>query len=267
MRNFMLSVLLILVACDANSPKSGDNKKITLPDGTSMSFVYLPPGQFEMGSAADEQDRHGDEDPVRNVTISKGFYLGIYEVTQQQWFSIMKSNPSIFQQSEDHMLKPVDWVSWNDCQQFIAKLNELNLGIFRLPTEAEWEYACRAGTTSRYYWGEDVNDRDVYQYAWAFSRAEGKSRAVGTKKPNPWGLYDMSGNVWEWCSDWRGPYIANDTIDPNGPAEGKRKIYRGGSWFNKPSTLRSANRHGHEPEVRGTNAGLRLVLESTNDHL
>lgn len=256
-----LLIIVVLFACKPEKSDIDRTKNVVLPDGTIIEFVYIPAGTFAMGSAPAEQDRHGDEDPVRQVTISNGFYLGKYEVTQQQWISVMQSNPSVFQKDTDHLQKPVDWVSWNDCQQFIRKLNNLNLGQFRLPTEAEWEYACRAGSTSRYYWGDDLKDEEVYEHAWAFSRAAGKSHLVGTKKPNAWNLYDMSGNVWEWCSDWRGPYHPSDTIDPTGPAEGKRKIYRGGSWFNKPSTLRSANRHGHEPDMRGTNAGLRLVLE------
>ena len=257
-----LLVLIILFACKVPTPAPGDEKLVTLPDGTVIEMLYIPPGEFLMGSNADELDRHGDEDPVRNVKISKGFYLGKYEVTQLQWESVMGNNPSIFVKDPDHLQKPVDWVSWNDCQQFLKKLNELGLGEFRLPTEAEWEYACRAGTDTRYYWGEDEKDTKVYEYAWAFSRAEGKSHPVGLKKANAWDLYDMSGNVWEWCSDWRGAYDVADTINPQGPAKGKKKIYRGGSWFNKPSTLRSANRNGHEPNVRGTNAGLRLVLKA-----
>ncbi|MFW5759522.1 MAG: formylglycine-generating enzyme family protein [Cyclobacteriaceae bacterium] len=256
-----LILMLILFSWKTKDAKPGDNRIIVFPDGTRMEFIYIPAGTFIMGSSAEEQDRHGDEDPLRNVTISRGFYLGKFEVTQQQWLSVTNSNPSVFQKEENHLQKPVDWVSWQDCQNFIEKLNEYDLGIFRLPTEAEWEYACRAGTNTRYYWGDDYKDNIVYDHAWAFSRAEGKSHEVGKKKPNAWGLYDMSGNVWEWCSDWRGPYNPADTLDPVGPPDGTKKIYRGGSWFNKPSTLRSANRHGHEPDVKGTNAGLRLVLE------
>jgi len=259
-----LIIIVFLLACRPERSDS-DTKNVNLPDGTTIEFVYIPAGNFKMGSAPDEQDRHGDEGPARKVTISKGFYLGKYEVTQQQWISVMQYNPAVFQKEANYLQKPIDWVSWFDCQEFISQLNQLGVGHFRLPTEAEWEYACRAGTETRYYWGYDVEDNKVYQNAWAFSRAEGKSHPVGLKKPNAWGLYDMSGNVWEWCSDWRGPYNPSDTINPSGPLEGTKKIYRGGSWFNKPSTLRSANRHSHEPDVRGTNAGLRLVLEISND--
>jgi formylglycine-generating enzyme required for sulfatase activity len=226
-----------------------------------MKFVRISAGTFTMGSDKKELERHGDEDPVRQVTISKDYYIGQYEVKQEQWVAMMGENPSIFTDKPEWRVHPVDNVSWNDCKIFIEKLNALEVGTFRLPTEAEWEYACRAGTTTRFYWGEDPDNRDLHDNAWGFSRAEGRSHPVGLKMPNPWGLYDMSGNVWEWCSDWRKAYSAADTLNPTGPPEGTRKIYRGGSWFNEPAALRSANRHGHPPETRGTNSGLRLVLE------
>jgi formylglycine-generating enzyme required for sulfatase activity len=206
-------------------------------------------------------ERHGDEDPVRKVTISKAFYLSKFEVTQEQWMVIMGENPSVFTDKPNWRNHPVDNVSWNDCQYYIEKLNAMDLGTFRLPTEAEWEYACRAGTSTRFYWGQDSSNVELHQNAWGFSRAEGRSHPVGLKKPNNWNLYDMSGNVWEWCADWRGPYLESDTLDPKGPKNGASKIYRGGSWFNEPAALRSANRHGHPPDTRGTNAGFRLVLE------
>ena len=238
-------------------------KTILLPDSTALEMVYIPAGTYMMGSPTDELSRHNDEGPLRKVTISKGFYLGKYELTQAQWKAITGSNPSVFrnvQQAEDH---PVDNVSWNDAHDYIAKLNTLNLGAFRLPTEAEWEYACRAGTSTRYYWGADSSDQQVYNYAWAFPQSEGRSHPVGLKKPNAWNLYDMCGNVWEWCQDWRtSSYSTSDTVDPTGTPVGTKKIYRGGSWFNKPSTLRSANRNGHPPDTGGgANSGFRLLME------
>lgn len=256
----ILSILVIFnfafIACNERQ-----SKVIQLPNGVEMEFIYIAPGEFLMGSPLREINRHNDEDPVREVKISKGFFLGKFEVTQKQWQSMMGYNPSVFKHFDDSDQHPVDMVSWNECQDFIKQMNELELGTFRLPTEAEWEYACRAGTETRYYWGTDSSDQEVYQYAWAFPRAEGRSHPVGLKKPNRWGLYDMSGNVWEWCQDWRAPYQAADTLDPTGRGSGKKKIYRGGSWFNKPSTLRSANRNGHELNFKGTNSGLRLLME------
>ena len=255
---FGLLTNILLVSCNTVPEPT---KIVTLPDGNEIEFIYIPPGSFKMGSNENEIDRHGDEGPVRNVHLTRGFYMGKYEVTQGQWMSVMGNNPSVFKNYPDSEKYPVDMISWNKSQEFINRINELDLGTFRLPTEAEWEYACRAGTNTRYYWGTDSTDWKVYDYAWAFSRAEGKSHEVGTKKANRWGLHDMSGNVWEWCQDWRGAYQENDTIDPGGAASGTKKIYRGGSWFNRPSTLRSANRNGHEPDVTGTNSGMRLVLE------
>ncbi|NER83830.1 MAG: formylglycine-generating enzyme family protein [Leptolyngbya sp. SIO1D8] len=251
-------LLLLLVSHHLFSQE----KSIVLPGEVPMEFVYIPSGKFLMGSTTEELERHNDEGPVREVVITKGFYLSKYEVTQEQWLAVMDNNPSVMNDTKNWKQHPVDNVSWNDCNAFILKINTLGLGTLRMPTEAEWEYACRAGTTSRYYWGKDSSDYHVHDYAWAFSKAEGVSHPVGLKKPNNWGLYDMSGNVWEWCSDWRGPYDTDQLTDPTGPRDGQKKVYRGGSWFNKPATLRSANRNGHEPDMRGTNAGLRLVLQA-----
>lgn len=262
MRLFILFILLSVNLLSCHTPPPPADRQIMLPGNIPMDFVYVAPGSFRMGSPEGEIERHGDENPIRMVHITKGFYLGKFEVTQAQWATIMGENPSVFRVFEDAAQHPVDMIAWDDCQSYLEKLNTLGLGKFRLPTEAEWEYACRAGTETRYYWGTDSTDWQVHEYAWAFSRAEGRSHPVGMKKPNAWGLYDMSGNVWEWCQDWRtNVYDPADTLDPKGAETGTKKIYRGGSWFNEPSALRSANRNGHEPDVKGPNAGLRLVLE------
>ncbi|MBD3375624.1 SUMF1/EgtB/PvdO family nonheme iron enzyme [candidate division KSB1 bacterium] len=241
--------------------KNEKSQTIILPGDVVMEFVYIPAGEFMMGSDETEKGRQKDEGPVHKVIIDHPFYLGKTEVTQRQWMAIMGENPSVFRYEPDFLDHPVDWVSWNDCRAYIKKMNDLKQGTFRFPTEAEWEYACRAGTTTRFYWGNDPEGWVMNRYAWAFSRAEGRSHPVGQKLPNAWGLYDMCGNVWEWCSDWRGDYESKVQIDPTGPDSGEHKIYRGGSWFNLSETLRSANRHGHAPDVPFTNAGLRLVLE------
>ncbi len=256
----LMTAFLALVCCQLN--QAGSTRKILLPGDIPMEFVFIPPGEFIMGSPETEAGRQRDEGPQHQVRIDRPFYLGTYEVTQQQWIAMMAENPSIFRHQTDHLNQPVDWVSWHDCQRFIDKLNELGLGSFRFPTEAEWEYACRAGTTTRFYWGDDPEGWEMHHYAWAYSRAEGLSHPVGQKQPNAWGVYDMCGNVWEWCSDWRGTYPDSVQINPAGPEKGTQKIYRGGSWFNPSETLRSANRHGHEPDIPFTNAGLRVVMET-----
>jgi hypothetical protein len=173
----------------------------------------------------------------------------------------MGENPSTFQDFPASASHPVEGVSWLDAQAFLAKLNAAGVGRFRLPTEAEWEYAARAGTTDRFPWGDDAEYRELPLHAWYYSRAEGRSHPVGRKRPNPWGLHDMFGGVWEWCADWFGAYDSAPVLDPQGPAGGTHRCIRGGSWFNEPEALRCANRHRHSPESRQTNLGLRLVWE------
>lgn len=246
---------------NAQASAQAGSKFVRLPGGTRMEFVPIPAGSFTMGSPEDELHRHGDEGPLRSVRLTAPIYMGAYEVTQAQWKAVMGTNPSIFQDGAQADRRPVDMVSWEDCQAFIEALNQLGIGRFRLPTEAEWEYACRAGSTARFYWGDDPEYRLIGDYSWYYSRAEGQSRPVGLKQPNAWGLYDMCGNVWEWCSDWKGPYEGLSTENPAGPAEGSLKIFRGGSWFNRDQTLRCANRNAHEANVPYTNIGLRLVME------
>ena len=214
-----------------------------------------------MGSEVNERDRDKDEGPQNRVHLSKGFYLGTYEVTQAQWYSMMGNRPSAFQQGDQAETHPVESVSWYDCEKFLSKLSQLGMGHFRFPTEAEWEYACRAGTSSRFYWGDIKENWEAYRHAWTNSRSFATTHPVGSKPPNPWGLYDMSGNVWEWCADWYGPYTNLERKDPTGPAQGKSKVFRGGSFFDFPKSLRSANRHRHRPEERYTAVGLRVVWE------
>jgi formylglycine-generating enzyme required for sulfatase activity len=247
---------------------------VYFPGDLPVQFRLIPRGTFMMGSEPEDaigaagQEHERDESPMHQVTISKDFYLGVYEVTQAQWVSVMGSNPAVFQQienyiqeHEDPLLRPVESVSWDDCQVFIARLHEMGVGKFRLPTEAEWEYACRAGTSTRYYWGNDPRKWIINQYAWVNSRSFASTHPVGQKKPNSWGLFDMSGNVWEWCSDWYGPYSPDHQIDPRGLKSGSRKVFRGGSWFDFPDSQRSANRHAHGTKRGYPAIGLRLVLE------
>ena len=262
--NLHFAYLSILIFAFMQKPIFAGSSRDTilqLSDNVMLEMIYIPPGDFLMGSPDDEYMRQPDEGPVTKVTISKGFYMGKYVVTQQQWEALMEYNPSTFHRFEDSPQRPVDRVSWEDTQMFLERINELGIGNFRLPTEAEWEYACRAGSTDRFPWGVDSNYRELFNHAWFFSRSIGQSRPVGQKKPNEWGLYDMFGNVWEWCSDWMGPFSGNHEVDPVGPEHGERKIIRGGSWFNEPEALRSANRNAHIPQSRQTNNGFRLVLD------
>ncbi len=216
-------------------------------------FVLIPAGEFMMGS----ENGRSDEKPVHKVTISRSFEMGKYQVTQAQWEAVMgdkwwaKNNPSHFKGAK----LPVESVSWDDAQEFIEKLNAKNDGyIYRLPTEAEWEYACRAGST-----GDYAGDLDGM--AWYDSNSANKTHPVGEKKPNAWGLHDMHGNVWEWCMDWYSSdyYSQSPSTDPSGPSTGSVRLVRGGSWSGDARDCRSANRDGCAPTIRGDNLGFRLV--------
>jgi formylglycine-generating enzyme required for sulfatase activity len=232
---------------------------LNLPDNAQpLEFVWIQPGTFDMGSPATEKDRVSDEGPQHTVTITDGFYLGRFEVTQAQWQTVMGSNPSRFKGNPN---RPVDSVSWNDCQAFIQKLNELGQGSFRLPTEAEWEYACRAGSSTRFYWGDDNTLQASPFFAWHLANAGSHTFDVGLKEPNAWNLHDMAGNVWEWCSDWQGAYSGEAQFDPLGPAAGTAKIFRGGSWNYHAKFGRSAARNYYNPDGRFDSIGLRLVYK------
>ncbi|RJP26266.1 MAG: formylglycine-generating enzyme family protein [Candidatus Omnitrophota bacterium] len=223
-----------------------------------LEMVLIPAGTFMMGSPDNEQDRGPDEGPQHQVTITKPFYMGKYEVTQAQWQAVMGSNPSAFSNKPNH---PVEKVSWTDCQTFITKLNGMGLGTFRLPTEAEWEYACRAGTTTSFYWGEDPNDSQIGHYAWySGNNTPSGTKEVGLKLPNAWGLLDMWGNAFEWCQDLYGSYPSNSQTDPTGPTGGSSRVVRGGHWFGYARYCRSAYRMSRtpEPDYRDNYIGFRL---------
>lgn len=237
--------------------KAGDILKETLPGKVEMSFAYIPAGEFQMGS----NNGREDEKPVHTVKISRGFWMQTTEVTQAQWKAVMGALPSKCDYGElkGNFLgdnKPIICVSWNDTQVFIAKLNSQNAGFkYRLPTEAEWEYAARAGTT-----GDYAGDLD--SMAWFQNNSGGKTNEVGTKSPNAWNLYDMHGNVWEWVQDWYDwEYYARSPInDPTGAASGSNRVFRGGSWFLPAGTLRSAYRSGNAPSERYGVVGFRLLM-------
>jgi formylglycine-generating enzyme required for sulfatase activity len=229
-------------------------------------FVYVKPGTFLMGSLPTEASRGLDE-AVHSVTLTKGFWMSRYEVTQKQWVAVMGTNPSAFQ-GETSL--PVESVSWNDVQTFIQKLSIESGTAYRLPTEAQWEYAARAGSTSAYSFGS--NERFLQQYAWFDANSVmspydpaggGSTRPVGTKQPNALGLHDMSGNVWEWCQDWAAVYPTGEVIDPTGPANAlsteDRRVGRGGSWSVPPENCRVADRSGSKPSDSGSDLGFRLI--------
>ena len=216
-----------------------------------------------MGSPASDPDAESDEKPQHQVTL-KSFSIGKYSVTQEQYQAVMGNNPSNF---KDNPKNPVENVSWNDAQEFCKKLSQLTGKKYRLPTEAEWEYACRAGTQTRFYFGDDA--AKLGDYGWYNENSGSKTHPVGQKKPNDWGLYDMSGNVWEWCEDPYHDSYANkpENIKNNGntawpSSDISLRVMRGGSWPVNSRYCRSANRYGYDADSRDNIIGFRLVLSS-----
>ncbi|MCX6931033.1 MAG: formylglycine-generating enzyme family protein, partial [Verrucomicrobia bacterium] len=227
-------------------------------------FVWLPAGQFVMGSPTNEVDRQDNEGPQTHVTLTRGFFLGRYEVTQGEYLSVIGTNPSSFPGDTN---RPVETVNWYDATNYCAQLTarerlagRLPAGwAYRLPTEAEWEYASRAGSTNRFSYGDDPGYTQLANYAWYIANSGGTTHSVGGKLPNRWGLYDMSGNVWEWCSDWYGNYPGGSVTDPQGTGSG----FRGGGWNEFDGyarQCRSAFRYVYAPSFRGNDVGFRVVL-------
>ena len=241
----------------AQEVKPGKVEVIELGKDVKLEMVLIPAGKFLMGGKKIPVDPFSnikvaqpekDEFPQHEVTLTKPFYMGKYEVTQEQWFEIMGENPS----REKGRKLPVTDVSWNECHFFIRKLNEKTNGGYRLPTEAEWEFACRAGTTTAYSYGDKLTKSDA--------NILGSSiKTVGSYKPNAFGLYDMHGNVFEWCEDWFGDYPTGAVIDPKGPATGKSRVLRGGSFDLNESVARSSYRNSSAPSNRLNFAGFRLA--------
>jgi formylglycine-generating enzyme required for sulfatase activity len=229
--------------------------------------VWIAPGMFTMGSPSSEVDRYSDEGPQTQVTISQGFVMGKYEVTQAEYQAVMGSNPSYF---TGDVKRPVDQVTWDDATNYCGQLTarERSAGrlptgyAYRLPTEAEWEYACRAGTTTRFSYGDDSGYVQLGNYAWYYSNCGGTTHPVGQKQPNAWGLYDMYGNVWEWCLDWySGSLPGGSVTDPRGPNTGSRRVFRGGGWCGLGWLCRSAIRNDfYWPGDGDYDLGFRPVL-------
>ena len=252
-KNWMMFVLAVIPATMAMA-QSPDIEAIRKehPDQTnslSMKFVYIPPGTFMMG-----------EGPQHQVTISKAYYMQTTEMTQAQWRAVMGKNNSFYGGCDNC---PEEQVSWEDVQEFIRKLNQLDPGQgYRLPTEAEWEYACRAGSTGAYCFGDD--EGRLGEYGWyEGNETQNETHPVGQKKPNAWGLYDMHGNVWEWCQDWHGPYPASAVTDPRGPSSGSDRVFRGGGFESGARVIYSTMRGGDVPAKRDMCLGFRLVKDDT----
>lgn len=233
-----------------------------LTNSIGMEFVYILPGGFLMGSPPDEYG-HEELERQHQVSLSKGFYLQKTEVTQKQWKTIMGYNPSHFLNCGENC--PVEQVSWHEAQEFIKKLNKReNTKKYRLPTEAEWEYACRAGTNTAFSNGsieKDTCGNNPYLDAagWYYRNSEKGTHSVAQKQANAWGLYDMHGNVWEWCQDWERKYPFHPATDPVGPPTGLARIRRGGSWSHYPLFCRSAYRSWLDPDKKTPHVGFRLA--------
>ncbi len=224
-------------------------------NGETFNMIKVEGGTFQMGATSEqESDAEYNERPVHSVTLSD-YYIGQTEVTQELWEAVMGENPSAIKRVSQH---PVENVSWEDCQEFIKKLNQLTGQSFRLPTEAEWEFAARGGNNSRGYKYSGSNT--VGSVAWYGGNSGSKTHAVATKQANELGLYDMSGNVWEWCSDWKGTYPSSAQTNPKGPSKGGYRVLRGGSWYFNAGSVRVSYRHNGTPSSRISSYGLRLAL-------
>ena len=237
------------------SVASGSNAiSIPVKDGISIEMVKVEAGTFMMGATSEMKDPYDWEKPVHQVTLTNDYYMGKYEVTQALWEAVMGNNPSHFKGEN----LPVETVNWNECQVFISKLNSMTGRKFRLPTEAEWEYAARGGKKSRsYQYSGSSNISDV---AWYDGNSGSKTHPVGTKQANELGIYDMSGNVYEWCLDWYGSYSSSSQTNPTGADSGSKRVYRGGSWYDYAWSCRLSNRYFNTPDFRIDDLGLRLAL-------
>jgi len=254
-------------------PRAGDIKTVDLGGGVKLELVWCPPGTFTMGSsmaerraavAAGGKMEYYEKETQHKVTLTKGFWLGRHEVTQRQWQSVMGKNPSQFKSAG--LDAPVELVSWDDCQEFLKKLNAPAGHEYRLPTEAEWEYACRAGTATAFHYGDDL---DSSQANFDGNHPLGNGRKgewrettvkVGSFLPNAWGLYDMHGNVFEWCQDRYGDYPSGAVTDPAGKGTGSFRVFRGGCWFIFATFCRSASRSWFTPTYSFSFLGFRVAL-------
>ena len=237
-----------------NLPMAQSYRTVTVGN-VSFTMIRVDGGTFQMGATPEQQDAESNEKPVHSVTLSP-YYIGETEVTQELWQAVMGNNPSRFQGSQ----RPVEKVSWDDCQEFIVKLNRKTGLTFRLPTEAEWEFAARGGKKSQGYQYSGSNQ--LSDVAWYYGNSSsGKTHDVKTKQANELGIYDMSGNVWEWCQDWEDSYSPSAQTDPTGPSSGSYRVLRGGDWDDYAGKCRVAYRGNDSPDRRNNYLGLRLALQ------
>ncbi len=236
-------------------PQAGDEMSISLPGGLEIDFCFVPSGSFTMGTQDVGITIAKDETPQRRVELTKPFWVGKTPITQAQWMAVMRATSMEYDQDDC----PVVRVSWYDCQEFLKKLRTQQDKGFRLPTEAEWEYACRAGTKTQHYWGDDVSELEIGDYAWFCDNSGRHIQPVAYKLPNAYGLQDMLGNVWEWCQDRYGPYRSEPQIDPRGPHGGKEQVVRGSCCRDIPALVRCAKRYGFEPRTKSDTIGFRLA--------
>lgn len=218
-----------------------------------IEFVWCPPGSFLMGTPGDIV-----HEIPHKVTLTRPFWIGKYPVTQRQWLRVMGQNPSHFRGEE--LEAPVEQVSWDDAQAFCSEVSRVESIQFRLPSEAEWEYACRAGSAGSFCFDSPYVG-ELLDYAWYSANSHDTTHPVGQKKPNGWGIYDMHGNVWEWCQDWFGDYSADAVTDPSGPPEGSRRVRRGGGWRRSAEFCSSSSRNASFPGIRLITMGFRVVVE------
>ena len=252
---------------DKSAPATGRRFYRAVEFAAPTNLVFIPPGTFRMGSPTDEVDRFDWEGPQTAVTISRGFWMGKYEVTQGEYEAVMGSNPSWF--TGDTTL-PVEQVSWFDATDYCGALTQRERAagrigtnsVYRLATEAEWEYACRAGTSDRRFsYGDDPGYTNLANYAWYDGNSGYMTHPVGEKLPNPWGLHDMHGNVWEWCQDWWSYSLPGGiAVDPQGPATGSDRVVRGGVWYYYARCCRSASRTYDYPDYWDIDFGFRVLL-------
>ena len=236
-----------------SSGEGAGGRQVLSVAGVKVALRWCPPGSFMMGSPSGERDRDSDETQHR-VTLTRGFWLMETEVTQELWKAVMGNNPSSFKGAR----RPVEEVSWHDAVEFCRKLSRLTGKEWSLPTEAEWEYACRAGTQTAYSFGDYAGK--LGDYAWYNKNSRSRTHPVGQKLANAWGLFDMHGNVYEWCADWYDDYGSGAVVDPTGPADVHSfRVFRGGGWLNNAGYCRSADRIGDTPGYEYDFLGLRAL--------
>jgi formylglycine-generating enzyme required for sulfatase activity len=260
-KGIFLMLLFFVDQLQAQSPKE-------ITNSIGMKLVLIPKGTFMMGSPKSEEGRQKDE-TQHEVTISKDYYLGVHEVTQAQYETVMGKNPSHFQGAivgNENADLPVENVSWDDAVEFCKKLSDLpeekKAGrVYRLPTEAQWENACRAGSKTAYLF--DDEEGLLPEYGWFNRNSSRRTHTVVLLEPNAWGLYDMHGNVWEWCSDWYGAYPNGAVSDPVGPRKGSFRVLRGGCWIVEAPFCQSALRRCNFPSGSGSYYGFRVALSSS----